>query len=131
MSAFAPRKHRLLSRSALPTRQNKPAIKVRPVDSGADVETAKLLTGLIRNIEQQSDADTAYITAVENTATCGMGHWRITTEFSDDDSLIESYGRAATSLVEAKTGRALIERTYELKLDCWPTTAVLKHMQGR
>src|SRR4051812_7791501 len=33
-------------------RQNKPSIKVHPVDSGADLATAKVLDGLIRNIEQ-------------------------------------------------------------------------------
>lgn len=38
-------------------RQNKPSIKVHPVDSGADVETAKIIDGLIRNIEYISNAD--------------------------------------------------------------------------
>src|SRR3954464_1793655 len=32
-------------------RQNKPSIKVHPADSGADVETAEVMNGLIRNIE--------------------------------------------------------------------------------
>src|SRR5262245_36238882 len=32
-------------------RQNKPQIKVHPVDGGADPETAEILNGLIRNIE--------------------------------------------------------------------------------
>ncbi|TQV80325.1 portal protein [Denitrobaculum tricleocarpae] len=66
-------------------RLNKPAIKVRPVDSGSDPEVAKIYTGLIRNIEQRSFATTAYITAAENTAKCGQGHWRITTEYASDD----------------------------------------------
>lgn len=66
-------------------RQNKPAIKVRAVGGGATEEVAEVLDGLIRNIEAQSKADTAYVTAAENSAYCGMGHWRVTTEYSSDD----------------------------------------------
>ena len=48
-------------------RMNKPAIKCHPVDSHADVETAKVLNGLIRQIEVSSNADAAYATAVSYT----------------------------------------------------------------
>jgi hypothetical protein len=41
-------------------RQNKPAIVVHPVDGGADPETAEVFNGLIRHIEQSSDAEVAY-----------------------------------------------------------------------
>ena len=47
-------------------RQNKPAIKVHPQDSQADVRTAAIINGLIRNIETISDADVAYDTAIEH-----------------------------------------------------------------
>ena len=67
-------------------RQNKPAIKVRPAGGDADAERAELLTGFCRHIELQSDADTAYVTAVESAARCGMGHWRIVTQYSNDDA---------------------------------------------
>src|SRR5919107_1880284 len=40
-------------------RQNKPSIKVHPVDSGADKRVAEIYDGLIRNIETASDADVA------------------------------------------------------------------------
>src|SRR5215469_9438252 len=43
-------------------RQNRPGIKVHPVDSEADVEIAEIYNGLIRNIEQTSKADVAYDT---------------------------------------------------------------------
>ncbi len=66
-------------------RQNEPSIKVKPVDSIADPETAEILTGLIKNIENQSNAEVAYDTAAESEATCGVGAFRITTEYSDDD----------------------------------------------
>jgi hypothetical protein len=38
-------------------RQNRPSIKVHPVDDQADVETAKVIQGLIRHIEYNSNAD--------------------------------------------------------------------------
>ena len=66
-------------------RQNEPAIKVKPVDSKADPKTAEIFTGLIRNIEVQSDAETAYDTAVESAIDCGFGAWRIGTKYTDDD----------------------------------------------
>ena len=67
-------------------RQGRPGINVRPQDDAADVETAKLLKGLVRNIEDQSKADIAYATAVESAAKIGVGYFRITTEYVDDQS---------------------------------------------
>ena len=40
-------------------RQNKPGMVVHPVDSGADPATAEVFNGLIRHIEQNSDAEVA------------------------------------------------------------------------
>jgi len=67
-------------------RQGKPGINVRPQDDSADVETAKILKGLVRNIEDQSSADIAYATAVESAAKIGLGYFRITTEYVSEDS---------------------------------------------
>jgi hypothetical protein len=64
-------------------RQNRPSIKVHPVDSEADVETAKILQGLIRHIEVNSGADTAYDTAFEGSVTSGRGWFRILTNYVD------------------------------------------------
>ena len=67
-------------------RQNKPAIKVAPVDSGIDVDTADVVQGLVRHIEYDSDAEVAYVNAVQYAASCGMGYFRILTNYSDDES---------------------------------------------
>ena len=67
-------------------RINKPSIKVRPASGAASRKIAKVFTGAIRSIEQNSDAQNAYITAADGSATCGIGHFRIITEFTDDDS---------------------------------------------
>lgn len=67
-------------------RQNRPAIKVHPVGSGADTETAKIIQGLIRHIEYNSNAEVAYDTAFESAATGGFGYFRIITDFVAPDS---------------------------------------------
>jgi hypothetical protein len=67
-------------------RQNKPQIKVRPVDSGSDPETAEIFNGLIRNIEQSSNADVAYDTAADFAVSGGIGYIRVTIEYAHDDT---------------------------------------------
>ncbi len=67
-------------------RQQQIAIKVRPVDDNADVETAEVMAGLIRNIEQQSNADAAYDTGAECAVYMGVGYWRIGIEYAHDQS---------------------------------------------
>ena len=67
-------------------RQNKPAISCHPVDDGADPETAEIFNGLIRNIEQSSDAEVAYDTALDFAVTGGFGYFRINTRYAGEDS---------------------------------------------
>lgn len=67
-------------------RQNKPSIKVHPVDSGADPKTAEIINGLIRNIEYTSNADVAYDTAVEASVAGGFGYWRVGLDYAYDDT---------------------------------------------
>jgi len=70
-------------------RQNRPSIKIRPVDDEADVETAKVFQGLVRHIEDQSSASVAYETAGEWAVKVGLGYFRIVTEYSDDGDLLQ------------------------------------------
>lgn len=67
-------------------RQNRPSIKVHPVDDGADVEIAEVIQGIIRHIEYSSGADAAYDTAVNNAAAIGFGYFRIITDYAGDDT---------------------------------------------
>jgi len=67
-------------------RRNKPGITVHPVDSEADPETAEVLNGIIRNIEQSSNAEGAYDTALENAVVGGFGYFRINTKYTSDDT---------------------------------------------
>jgi hypothetical protein len=66
-------------------RQNKPTIKIHPVDDHADVETAEVMNGLIRNIETISNASVAYDTGLENAVYSGMGFWRVSIDFASYD----------------------------------------------
>lgn len=67
-------------------RQNKPSIRVRPVDDNADPQTAEVINGLIRNIEVTSKADIAYDTAIQQTASGGFGYIRVNIDYADDDT---------------------------------------------
>lgn len=67
-------------------RQNRPSIKVHPVDDNADVETAKILQGMVRHIETDSNADVAYDTSFDGAVRKSFGFWRLTTEYVDPHS---------------------------------------------
>lgn len=69
------------------SRQNKPGIKVSPVDNGADENTAEVIAGIIRSIERNGDgAEVAYDTAIDNAVTGGMGFFRIAIDYAHDES---------------------------------------------
>lgn len=67
-------------------RQNRPSIKVLPVDDNADPQTAQVYSDLIRNIEATSSADIAYDTAVEHAIGGGFGFIKIALDYTDDDA---------------------------------------------
>lgn len=67
-------------------RQIRPSIKVRGVDSSSDPETAEIINGMIRAIEQDCAAESAYDWAAEYAVKAGFGFWRITTDYETDDS---------------------------------------------
>lgn len=64
-------------------RQNRAAIKVRPVDDLADKKTAEIYTGIIRHFEDASNAIHAYTTAGEHAIDGGFGYFRMLTEHCD------------------------------------------------
>ena len=66
--------------------QSRPALQVNPIGSGADVETAEIIQGLLRHIEVISDADSVYSWGFMGAVVHGFGYWRILTENVDDNS---------------------------------------------
>jgi hypothetical protein len=81
-------------------RQNRPATSVYPLDSGADPETAKVLTGLIRSIESYSNADVAYDTAVNYAVAGGFGYWAINLDYALNALSEEDIRKAGASAFE-------------------------------
>ena len=67
-------------------KQQRPRIKTQPIDDKADVKIAKVLTGLIRHIQVNSNADVAFDTAFEYGAKMGWGYWRLLAKYCDDNS---------------------------------------------
>ncbi len=67
-------------------RQQRPRIKIHPVNDYADVKVAKVLSGLMRHFEVNSDADNAYDTAFDFAATMGIGYWSVSHDYISGDS---------------------------------------------
>ena len=67
-------------------RANRPSIRVLPVDDGADPDTAEVYNGLVRHIESQSDAATAYQMASESAASGGLGHFRVLNDYAGPET---------------------------------------------
>lgn len=67
-------------------RQNRAAIKIRPVDDVADPKVAEVYTGIIRHIEDASEAIVAYTNAGEHAIDGGYGYFRLITDYTDPHS---------------------------------------------
>ncbi|KKL81379.1 hypothetical protein LCGC14_1995380, partial [marine sediment metagenome] len=71
-------------------RQLRPSVKVRPVDSKADPQIAEIYGGIIRHIEYQSNARSAYNTSHTSVLYGGRGAWRIDLEDDEFDPFIRN-----------------------------------------
>ena len=67
-------------------RANPPAVKVIPGAGGASKPVAEILTGMVRNIEAKSATKRPYVTAGASAARCGIGHWRVLTDYTSETS---------------------------------------------
>src|SRR5258708_3838546 len=65
-------------------RQNRPAIKVRPVDDYSDPATAEGFQDLARHIEDKSTADIPYLNAGQSAVVTGEGYFRVITEYESE-----------------------------------------------
>lgn len=65
-------------------RQNRPGVKVRPIDDASDPQVAAVFSGLIRDICSRSNADDAFDTAQDCAASSGFGYFRVLTEYAND-----------------------------------------------
>lgn len=67
-------------------RRTNPSVKITAGDNEASEESAEIIEGLVRNIEQACDAASIYERAAESAAACGIGHWRIRTDYEAEDT---------------------------------------------
>jgi P2-related tail formation protein len=66
-------------------RQNRQQMKVRPA-GGEDEPTAKIIDGMVRYIQNQSDSQSAFDTALEYAVRCSMGYFQIRNDWEDENS---------------------------------------------
>jgi hypothetical protein len=81
-----PRQEQFIKQLVNEDRKNPQAIRVNPVDSGADVPTAELLQGVIRHIEVASRSDMALSLAYDQAVGQGLGYVRLLTRYVDERS---------------------------------------------
>ena len=67
-------------------KQNKAAIKIRPVGNESTYEAAEVYEGIMRHIEYISNASDAYDTGVKFQVEGGIGYWRVVTDYIGDDT---------------------------------------------
>lgn len=83
-------------------RQNDIGIEVFPTGMGGNTDVAKILDGIIRNIEYQSKARNVYDSAFDETLNGGYGGWRVVAQFIEDsfdqELRIKPINSATTSL---------------------------------
>lgn len=75
-------------------RMNRASINVKPIGDGANVQTARIQTDLIRNIWTQSKAEVAEDTALDFASAMGFGYMRVAVDYTcndtfDQDILVE------------------------------------------
>jgi hypothetical protein len=66
--------------------KNTPAIQIDPKGPGADIDTAEVIAGLIKDIEYNSDAQTAYSQAAFYAVAAGLGFLRVRSEYEDEET---------------------------------------------
>lgn len=67
-------------------RQMRPSVKVVPIDDRGDIKTAEVIAGLVRYVENRSDASAIYFAAADQQVPAGIGHWKVITEYGSDST---------------------------------------------
>jgi len=68
---------------------NTPAIKIRPVDSKADIKIAKIRQGIISNVEYLSNSKSIYGYGMRQQVSCGYGAWRVLTRYTSENPFLQ------------------------------------------
>src|ERR1039457_3985423 len=76
----------LVTRIENSLKQQRPRIKCHPAGEGADIEKADLVNGLVRDIENKSQASVAYDYGATSALDIGWGYWRVVGEYESEGS---------------------------------------------
>jgi len=68
-------------------RQQRPRMVAHGMNTESDEKVAEVITGILRHIENQSDADAAYDNAFDFAVRMGWGYWRIVHDFPRPNSM--------------------------------------------
>lgn len=68
---------------------NTPQIKIRPVDSRADINIANIRQGIVSQIEYQSNSKGIYGYGAKQMVTSGYGAWRVLTRYTEENPFIQ------------------------------------------
>jgi portal protein len=71
----------LVTRVENSLKQQRPRIKCHPSGEGADIEKADLVNGLVRDIENKSQASVAYDYGAGSALDIGWGYWRVVGQY--------------------------------------------------
>jgi Phage P22-like portal protein len=66
-------------------RLNPPAIKAVPAGGEATAELAEIYSGIMRQIQYRSNATNVFANAVYGAVACGIGHFRVVTQYADEN----------------------------------------------
>lgn len=67
-------------------RQQRPRMVAHGMNTESDEKVAEVVTGILRHIENQSDADAAYDNAFSFAVRMGWGYWRVTHDYPNPKS---------------------------------------------
>lgn len=78
------RQHVLMVQNEI--KENLPAVKISPTGGDASYESAQVYAGVVRHIEYNSNAASAYANAMTYQIQGGIGYWRVCTDYAHEDS---------------------------------------------
>lgn len=110
-------------------RQADLSIKVVPEDDKSDPMLAKIFDGIIRQIQYQSSAQHVFSTAAEHQAACGIGWFRILTEYAENSAFDQEIViKAVRNPLSVYDDPAAIEpdrsdAMWRAIVEVWPQTA--------
>jgi hypothetical protein len=68
---------------------NRARAKVKPGDHKSSLNIAKIRSGILADIEYQSNGEDIYMTAGKTQVACGYGAWRINTRYTEENPFVQ------------------------------------------